>query len=193
MINITYIYLIEGIEHSPNRVYIGKTINPLVRKGNHKRKYGNHIKYTIIDQINSIKSDDWKPLESYWIEQFRQWGFDIINKNKGGGGSNFRTEEQKEKIRKHKLGKKLSTETKLKISKSNSKPKPKGFGIKLRKPNTKKISYRPIIQYDLQGNFIKEWCGCTEASNNLKINIGSISSCCTGKYKTAGGFIWMYL
>ena len=193
MINITYFYLITGIDNNPNKVYIGKTINPLTRKDNHKRKYGNDIQYDIFDQIPSIKSCDWKPIESYWIEQFKVWGFEVINKNKGGGGPSFRTEEQKNQIRKSKLGKKHSPETKYKMSISNSKPKPSGFGLKLRKPNIKKVSYKPIIQCDLQGNPITEWRGCKAASDKLNINIGSISSCCKGRYKTAGNFIWKYL
>jgi hypothetical protein len=192
MINITYIYLIEGIDNSPYKVYIGKTKNPQTRKYLHRHKYGN-IKYSIIDQIESNNHDDWKPLESYWIYQFRAWGFNVINKNNGGGGPVFRTEEQKQKISNSKLGHIVSKETKLKMSISNSKPKPLGFGDKLRKPNTILTSYyKPLLQYDLEGNFIKEWNSGKEVSKMLKINRASLSSALTGKNKTAGGFVWHY-
>ena len=75
---MTYIYLVE-IES--NKVYVGKTKNPTKRVSDHRKTYGGHITYTIIDEINSIKKEDWTPLEKYWIEQFRQWGFEILNPN----------------------------------------------------------------------------------------------------------------
>lgn len=93
MINITSIYLIEGIDNSPNKVYIGKTKNPKNRKRAHKTKYGHHIIYSVIDEINSLERKDWEPLESYWIQQFIAWGFEVVNKNKGGGGVEFRTQK----------------------------------------------------------------------------------------------------
>jgi len=103
---ITYIYLVENCYEDPNKVWIGKTKNN--RKSNHKRVFGKKISYTIIDQVNSLLQKDWKPLECYWIEQFRQWGFDIQNKNGGGGGSNFLTEETKLKISKALKGRKVT-------------------------------------------------------------------------------------
>lgn len=51
---------------------------------------------------------------------------------------------------------------------------------------------RPILQYDRQGNFIKEWESQIEASRQLKINRGHISTCASGKLKTSGGYIWEY-
>lgn len=98
MINITYIYLIENIEPGTNKVYIGKTKNINWRNQSHKKRWGTQINLTIIDQIESLNKDNWKPLESYWIEQFKQWGFEILNKNEGGGGMSFATDEFKEKI-----------------------------------------------------------------------------------------------
>ena len=48
-----------------------------------------------------------------------------------------------------------------------------------------------IMQYDKNGNFIKEWESIKEARNKLKIS-SHISDCCNGKRKTAGGYIWIY-
>jgi uncharacterized lipoprotein len=90
---MTYIYLVEI---GNNQVYIGKTKNPTKRVSDHRKTYGGHIIYTVIDEINSIKREDWTPLEKYWIEQFRQWGFKIVNPNpNGGGGSSEWTKESK--------------------------------------------------------------------------------------------------
>jgi hypothetical protein len=82
MHNIIYIYELskDGIPF-----YIGKTINPSDRKGKHKRHYKFGVVLTIIDEIEGDKSK-WKPLESYWIEQYKCWGFSLININSGGGG-----------------------------------------------------------------------------------------------------------
>jgi hypothetical protein len=53
--------------------------------------------------------------------------------------------------------------------------------------NTKKI-----LQYSLNGDFIKEWDCISEASNELKINRGSIENCANDKSKSAGNFNWKY-
>ena len=63
------------------------------------------------------------------------------------------------------------------------KPKPLGFNLKTNKP---------IIQYDLQDNFIKEWSSGKEAAKTLTINPSDISACCKGKQKTAKGFKFKY-
>ena len=49
-----------------------------------------------------------------------------------------------------------------------------------------KLNAKSVIQYDLQGNFIKEWGSVTGAGKKLKIDCSSISGCCKGKRKTAG-------
>lgn len=50
----------------------------------------------------------------------------------------------------------------------------------------------PVLQYDLDNNFIKEWPGMKDAGIALKIRPGNISSCIRGRQKSAGGFIWKY-
>lgn len=47
-----------------------------------------------------------------------------------------------------------------------------------------------LIQYDLQGNIINTWDTMTQASKTLSIPVSSISLCCKGTYKSAGGFKW---
>lgn len=51
---------------------------------------------------------------------------------------------------------------------------------------------KPVLQYDLKGNFIKKWGSISEAAKNLKMCITCISYNCNGKRKTAGGYIWKY-
>lgn len=51
---------------------------------------------------------------------------------------------------------------------------------------------RYVLQYDMNGNFIKEWDSISSASKELKIGSNCITTCCKGKYKSSGGYIWKY-
>ncbi len=52
--------------------------------------------------------------------------------------------------------------------------------------------YKPVLQFDLEGNFIKEWNSGKEAAIALDKNTDGISACCKGKQKSAFGFIWKF-
>ena len=56
----------------------------------------------------------------------------------------------------------------------------------------KNKTIKVVLQFDLENNFIKEWCSIAEASKSLNIGSNSITTCCKGKYKSSGGFIWRY-
>jgi flagellum-specific peptidoglycan hydrolase FlgJ len=58
--------------------------------------------------------------------------------------------------------------------------------------NLAKAKSIPVIQYDLQENFIKEWESAKQAGNELKIDASDICSCRRGKRKSVGGFVWKY-
>lgn len=118
MINITYIYLIENIDNDLYKVYIGKTKNLKSRRNSHKRTYGEYITYTVIDQIDSIDRNQWEPLESYWIRQFKCWDFNVVNQNEGGGGSSTRTITWGDKISKANKGKSKPSEFSDKLKQS---------------------------------------------------------------------------
>lgn len=205
----TKIYLITNCYNNPNKVYIGKTKNN--RQKDHKRKFGQQIEYAEIDEIYSLDKKDWEPLETYWINQFRAWGFDVLNKNEGGGGPITHSEKTKEKISNKLKGisknyLSLNKERGKKISKSlmgkskSNKGKPlseehkqkikqtRGF-LKNRK-NTWQIT--PVLQYDLQGNFIKEWESQTEATKFLGKTGDGIGACCRGRQKNAYGYVWKF-
>lgn len=158
--DITRIYLVTNCYGDPNKVYIGKTINDR-RIYNHKNTFGKDIIFTYIDEVESFDKKYWKPLESFWIEYFRQLGFDTQNKNKGGGGCSNYSDEIK---------------------------------IKMRKPRTQfkkfTLNNKPVLQYDLEGNFIKEWDSMTRASNETGSN--DITACCKEIINRSGNFIWRY-
>lgn len=58
--------------------------------------------------------------------------------------------------------------------------------------NAQYSNNKKILQYDKEKNFLKEWSSIAEASRKLGLSKSSISLCCSGKYKTCGGFIWKY-
>jgi len=51
---------------------------------------------------------------------------------------------------------------------------------------------KPVVQLDLDGNFISEWNSLSEADRKTGTSFKNISLCCLNKRKTAGGFKWMY-
>lgn len=96
--------------------------------------------------------------------------------------------ETRNKISLSNKGKIISQETKDKISliKQN-----------ISQETREKMSqakFKSILQYDLEGNFIKEWLSITEALLSLNKNIKSdvIGACCRKKLKTAYGYKWKY-
>lgn len=217
--------------------YIGKTKNSLkLRKNQHKRKLKTNLE---IFELDSVKKEEWKFWEEFYIELFNSWGFKLINQNKGGGGLSFHTEETKKKMRgkkhlgtslklknkkrpdvsKRLKGTKFSKETKQKISKAKkdhicykniernskiSKSNQKNYKLnslrnqkiseklKGRKADWMKFRNKPILQFDLQGNFIKEWKSQTEASISLNKSSSAINECCNNKRKSAYKYIWKF-
>jgi group I intron endonuclease len=51
---------------------------------------------------------------------------------------------------------------------------------------------KPLIQYDLEGNFIKEWGSTIEVQKTLGYSNSNISMNAIGKSKTAYGYKWKY-
>lgn len=187
---VTKIYLVSNINNDPYKVYIGKTKN--TRQYKHTSKFGKGIEYTVIDEINSLDRECWEPLETYWIEQFKQWGFEVVNiRKKGGSGVEY-----------------CSLEHRTKIGNANRKPKPKGFGDCLKnniyrsnkiKNSLSKIDRgplisegrkKPILQLDKDKNIINVFNSKEEAEYFTKIK--GINNVVTGRSKTAGGYYWEY-
>ena len=48
---------------------------------------------------------------------------------------------------------------------------------------------KPILQYDLDGNFIREWQSATDVGRKVK---GNICQCLKGKIPSAYGYKWRY-
>ena len=90
------------------------------------------------------------------------------------------TPESIEKIINANLGRKHSEETKLKMSKSsNCKYYQHVYGI-------------PILQFDMNNNFIKEFKSIKEASIQTGCSSPRIVDVCKGNRKHTKGYIWKY-
>ena len=190
--------------------YVGKAKDSTRRKHAHRRTFGLDIQSHIIDEV-----EDWKFWESYWIEQFKCWGFKLENKNNGGGGPSSYTEEQKQKMRGprpgtgNKISKTLkernhsqyyTEEVKTKISQgTKGKPKPFSDTHKIAMGIAKRKQAKTVLQCDLSGNVIKEWESKGQAASWIKeqtcktSNLTSqIKDCILGRQKTAFGYKWKY-
>lgn len=158
--------------------------------------------------------------ESQLDEKELWWGnyYNVLNSKKGlnlrlGNGRGRVSEETKQKISLKLKGQKRSDELKKRLSEQRKgKKRPKGTGAKIAlktkgqkrpkqtlatkgKPKPKGFSekkYKPILQYDLEGNFIKEWSSQFEINKYFGCGYGNISSVLSGRCKTSFGYIWKY-
>lgn len=113
-------------------------------------------------------------------------GGTLVNRSSGGDGGSggyTHTEEWKRQHSEKQLGKKkkpLSQEAKEKISKA----------LKGRESHWGK----PVLQFDKQGNFIKEWPSAKAAKKETGAkNIFEVASGYKNQlYKSSAGFIWKY-
>lgn len=62
----------------------------------HKMNWVNFLKKNnlkpIIEVIDIVPIKDWQFWETYWISQFKTWGYDLLNYTSGGDGCSFANE-----------------------------------------------------------------------------------------------------
>lgn len=51
---------------------------------------------------------------------------------------------------------------------------------------------KPVLQFDRDGNFIREWTSAKKVNEETGIDHSHISKCCLGKRKSAGGYVWRF-
>lgn len=62
-----------------------------------------------------------------------------------------------------------------------------------RKPFNKDLKKtKHIIQFSLDGQYIKNWNSIKEAAENLNIQTSGIIRCCKGEMQSSGNYIWKY-
>ena len=54
------------------------------------------------------------------------------------------------------------------------------------------INSKPVLQYDVYGNYIRIWDSVAQASRELGIDNESIRQACLGKFRHAGFYKWKY-
>lgn len=176
--------------HYGNNVpfYVGKTTRIQGRIGAHRSKFGKNI---ILEVIDEVLTSEWKFWESYWIEQFKQWGFKLENKNNGGGGMTYfvSTPERGLKISKARKGKPMSHKGKQFSQEHKEKIKATREFLKSRQNTWTNL---PVIQYDLEGNFLQEYTSQKDATISVNAKGDGVGMCCRGKQKTAYGYIWKF-
>lgn len=191
-----------------NKIYIGQSINILKRWEKYYNlnckqqpkiyasllKYSaNNHKFEIICQCDKLELNN---LEKYYIDLYKSFnsehGLNLLD----GGNYVKMSDETKRKMSLAKIGKKviISKEHREKISKAK---KGKLFSDEHKK-NLSKSSFnknaKPILQYDMNDNFINEWISSVLAGKELNICSSQIAKCCKNKkgFKSAGGFKWKY-
>lgn len=100
------------------------------------------------------------------------------------------TEETKKKISEALKGIHRTEETKNKMSEIRSgKRHTEKSKEKMRSSNKTQI---PVNQYDLEGNFIKQFASVSDASRQTNVVRESIGKCCNNVRQTAGGSMWQH-
>lgn len=212
------IYKITNIINK--KVYIGKSLTKYrwkkhlwyLKMGTHINKHlqSSFNKYGIesftFEIIEFCKKNDLSRREIYWIKKYKSTDPSLgYNKTKGGDGLNA-TQEIKDKISKKLSGVPHTEERRkneslshlgYKFTKKQNKKKSKSIRVYYKNnpdagKNRNYKSRKIVLQYNLNMILINEWPSTGEIQRQLKIDRGSISKCCNGKVKTAGGFIWKY-
>lgn len=172
----------------------------------------------IIEIIDIVPIDDWIFWETYWIAQFKAWGFKLINYTNGGDGCTFGNQTSFKKGHKswnEGLGNICICEecnTPFKASASSERKYCSQICtslVKSRNPNSgtfiqghevwnkgSNIKLKPdkhVFQYSgLTGEFIKEWDTAKQASITLNVSAEGIGQVCRKKAKSCGGYNWSY-
>jgi len=147
----------------------------------HFNKYGEQdLQFTVLE---GCTKELLIQREQYYIDTLNPW-FNICMVANSSLGVK-RSKQTKEKYSRAKIGhipwnkgKNMSIEHCMKLSNSH-----RGFRLWARKP---------ILQYTLDGVFIKEWDSAATVTLELCINNSNIHSCLTGNRTNAGGFIWKH-
>ena len=216
---MTKIYILKHPNTNEIR-YVGKTVQQLKyrlathisRSKKYRYAYVNCWIYSllqknkrpIIELIEEVEDSLWEEREIYWIQYYSS-RTRLTNFQLGGGHSNVGKElkeEHRKAISESLKGKPRDEETKRKISESHkgkilsesTKQKLRDFNLgKSISLETKiKMSKGGVEQYDKEGVLLNTYISLQEAATQMNLFKGNISSACTGRLKTYGGFKWKY-
>lgn len=90
-------------------------------------------------------------------------------------------------------GKRMTEETKKKLLDTHlGKPLSDEIKEKIRNGCINNCGAKIVIQYTLDGVFIKEWPSIAQINRDLGLSISAISNCITGRSKSSYGFVWKF-
>ena len=216
---MTKIYTLKHPDTNEIR-YVGKTVQQLKyrlathisRSKKYRYAYVNCWIYSllqegkkpIIELIEEVQDNQWEEKEIYWI-QYYSTRTRLTNFQLGGGHSNVGKElkeEHKKAISESLKGKPRDEETKRRISESHkgkilsesTKQKLREFnlGKSISLDTRIKMSRGGVEQYSKEGVLLNTYISLQDAAIQTDLFKGNISSACTGRLKTYGGFKWKY-
>jgi group I intron endonuclease len=105
-----------------------------------------------------------------------------------------RSKEELARLKIAMLGKRHSLKTRRRISETMKRKnlKPPSWKGKQHSEATKEKMSKTVYQLDSSGSLISTFTSTQQASLSTGVDSGSISKCCNGKRKAAGGFFWTY-
>lgn len=187
------------------KVYVGETMNIYDRMSRHRlmkdktyfhnalRKYGWENFQIEIEYFPNFCKINLLDLEEELIKRFNSLipqGYNICKRGTDRTGVKASAETRK-KMSDALKGRIFSEETRKKLSDDKIGDKSYCYN----KTGDKCPNSKPVLQYDKDGGFIKEFSCLAEVERTLGIFKANVSRCCLNKrgYKTAGGFIWRYV
>lgn len=154
-------------------------------------KYGwDNIKHEILfSELSELKA---KSLEIDLIRHYKNLGISYNITNGGDGYLGFTpSDETKKTWSEQRRNRVLTKEWRDKISETTKGKVFRRDIIEKGVEASKKVSSKPILQYTLGGEFIREWPSMREAAKALNISSPrDLKRCCTGERKSRAGFIW---
>lgn len=208
-IEIDKVYKLYKHTTPSGKVYIGitkaKDINKRWRKGKGYwsnayftdaiNKYGwDNIRHEVLFVNLSKKEAEEKEREliKEYRSSERQFGYNI---EKGGSLNKEVSDTTREKLRQNALGKKASDNTREKMSISHKGENCYWYGKHLSDETKRKLSElkgKKINQYTISGDLVGTYNSMTEVAQKYNVTRQNIYACCSGRRKTACGFIWRY-
>ena len=178
--NIYSVYVHKNLKNG--KYYVGSTSRKPSYRWNNGKGYQNNSK-----MWNDIQNSDWNKdwchgiLGKFDNKQdalnYEAFLIAMLGSIENGYNSSIYssygfTEETKRKLSELMTGRVFTEETRKKMAKA------KGVN--------------GILQFSKDGEFIAEYSSIMEAERQTGCNKGHICSCCKGKRKTCGGYIWRY-